>query len=85
MNKFETKRLPADPTSVAADGSDVRVLLALAGGSMAHFQLAAGRISRAVTHRTIEELWFVVSGPSRMWRRQGEREEIVELVDPSST
>ena len=85
MNKFETKRLPADPTSVAADGSDVRVLLALAGGSMAHFQLAAGRISRAVTHRTIEEIWFVVSGHGRMWRRQGEREEIVELVDPSST
>jgi hypothetical protein len=34
-------RLPAAPDAVAPDGSAVRVLLRLAGGSMAHFQLAA--------------------------------------------
>ena len=44
-------RLPDTPDAVAPDGSDVRVLLRLGRGSMARFELAAGRVSRAVAHR----------------------------------
>jgi mannose-6-phosphate isomerase-like protein (cupin superfamily) len=57
----------------------VRVLLALASGSMAHFHLAAGAVARAVAHRTVEELWFVLGGRGEMWRKQGQREEILTL------
>jgi mannose-6-phosphate isomerase-like protein (cupin superfamily) len=57
----------------------VRILLQLAGGSMAHFELAPRQTSTAVTHRSVEEIWFVLSGRGEMWRRQGEREEIVTL------
>jgi mannose-6-phosphate isomerase-like protein (cupin superfamily) len=46
---------------------------------MAHFELAPGRTSIAVTHRTVEEIWFFLSGSGEMWRRQGEREEIVPV------
>ena len=77
MNAFTTMRLPATPTTVAPDGSDVRVLLGFPSGSMAHFELSAGKVAQAVTHRTVEEVWFVVSGLGEMWRKQGEREEIV--------
>ena len=76
---FTTMLLPATPDAVAPDGSDVRVLLSLRGGSMAHFTLAPGRISIAVTHRTVEEIWLVLSGCGQMWRRQDEREEIVTV------
>jgi mannose-6-phosphate isomerase-like protein (cupin superfamily) len=79
MTAFTTLRLPAQPTVVAPDGSDVRVLLGLPGGSMAHFELGAGRVSLAVTHRTVDEVWFVVAGAGEMWRKQGEREEVVAL------
>ena len=79
MSAFATSFLPSEPTVVAPDGSNVRVLLALAGGSMAHFELAAGATSRAVTHRTVEEIWFVVSGRGEMWRRQGQHAEVVVL------
>ncbi len=79
MSEFETKRLTAEATATAPDGSDVRVLLGLCSGGMAHFQLAAGRTSIAVTHRTVEEIWFVVSGQGRMWRMQNGREELVDL------
>jgi mannose-6-phosphate isomerase-like protein (cupin superfamily) len=79
MAEFATMRLPTDPTVIAPDGSDVRVLLGLAAGSMAHFELAAGKVSRAVVHRTVEEIWFVVAGRGEMWRKQGEREETVPL------
>ena len=78
-------RLPAARDVVAPDGSDVRILLRLAGGSMAHFELAGGRTSRAVVHRSVDEIWYVLRGRGEMWRsqaaRQGRegREEIVPL------
>jgi mannose-6-phosphate isomerase-like protein (cupin superfamily) len=76
---FGTMRLPDAPDVVAPDGSDVRVLLRLARGSMAHFELAPGRVSRAVAHRGVEEIWYVVGGQGQMWRRQAGREETVRL------
>jgi mannose-6-phosphate isomerase-like protein (cupin superfamily) len=79
MNDFATMTLPAARDVVAPDGSDVRVLLRLRGGGMAHFELAAGKTSRAVAHRTVEEVWFVLSGRGEMWRRQGAREEVVAV------
>jgi len=79
MSPFSTMRLPAGPTVIAPDGSDVRVLLGLSAGGMAHFELAAGKVARAVTHQTVEEVWFVVSGSGEMWRKQGEQEETVTL------
>jgi len=66
-----TIRLADAPLVVAPDGSDVRVLLRLAGGSMAHFTLTPGRLSRAVRHRTVSEIWFVLSGRGEMWRGDG--------------
>jgi mannose-6-phosphate isomerase-like protein (cupin superfamily) len=76
---FASMKLPAERTVAAPDGSDVRVLLGLAGGGMAHFTLAPGKVARAVTHRTVEEVWYVVAGRGEIWRKQGEREEIVTL------
>ena len=79
MTEFATLRLPREPTAVAPDGCDVRVLLGLAGGGMAHFELAAGGTSRAVTHRTVEEIWLFLSGRGEMWRKQAGREEVVPV------
>src|SRR5688500_6762569 len=79
VTSFETKRRRAEPDVVAPDGSDVRVLLALRGGSMAHFELAPRKTSIAVAHRTVEELWYVLGGRGEMWRRLGEREEVVTV------
>ncbi len=78
---FETRSLPSTPDAVAPDGADVRVLLDLAGGSFAQFELAAGAVSAAVRHRTVEEIWYVVSGWGAMWRRDGDYEDVVDL-DP---
>ena len=79
MDEFKTMRVPVARDAVAPDGSDVRVLLALKGGGMAHFELAPGQTSTAVTHRTVEEIWLCLSGRGEMWRRQGQREEIVPV------
>lgn len=79
MSEFATIRLPVNRSTIAPDGSDVRVLLGLASGGMAHFELGAGKTSAAMMHRTVEEIWFVVSGRGEMWRKQGEREETIGL------
>ena len=81
MSDFSTKRLPVAPDAVAPDGSDVRNLLRLDGGSMAHFELAPGQTSVAEAHRTIEEIWYFLSGRGEMWRKLGDH-ETVEPVDP---
>lgn len=79
---METARLPANADATAPDGSQVRLLVAGAGGSMAHFSLDARETSVAVAHRTIEELWYFVGGEDEMWRRtdDGDREEYVTVV-----
>jgi mannose-6-phosphate isomerase-like protein (cupin superfamily) len=79
MTEFRTMRMPAATTKLAPDGTEVRKLLALRGGGMARFELAPGQISRAVVHRTVEEIWLFVSGRGEMWRSQGEREEVAPV------
>jgi mannose-6-phosphate isomerase-like protein (cupin superfamily) len=77
--EFDTMQRPDAPDAVAPDGSDVRVLLRLGRGSMAHFELGAGRVSRAVAHRAVDEIWYILAGQGQMWRRQAERQETVPL------
>ena len=79
MNILETKRLPVDRDAVAPDGSDVRILLGLQGGGMAHFELPPGHTSTAVTHKTVEEIWFFLSGRGEMWRKIEAQEEVVAV------
>ena len=56
---FDTMQLPETPDVIAPDGSDVRVLLQLGQGSMAHFELGAGQVSRPVAHHSVDEIWYV--------------------------
>jgi mannose-6-phosphate isomerase-like protein (cupin superfamily) len=79
MAGFETKKLPAAPDVTAPDGAGVRLLLALERGSMAHFELAPGLVSIAVAHRTVEEIWYFLSGRGEMWRRQGTDESVTAV------
>ena len=72
MTEFASKPLPAIPDVTAPDGSDVRVLLGLAGGGMAHFALGPGQVAKAVTHRV-----GTVLGPDL-----GEGEQILRFHDP---
>ncbi|MFZ1964384.1 MAG: hypothetical protein WAU78_13125, partial [Roseiarcus sp.] len=80
MRAFETKTLSDVADAVAPDGTAVRLLLTLPGGSFAHFELPAGVVSHAVAHRTVEEIWWVLSGRGRIWRRSGETESVVDAA-----
>jgi mannose-6-phosphate isomerase-like protein (cupin superfamily) len=76
---FSTQPLPDEPDVTAPDGSDVRILVSGRCGSMAHFTLASGQVSRAVVHSTVEEIWYIIAGRGRMWRSGNGKEETVDL------
>jgi mannose-6-phosphate isomerase-like protein (cupin superfamily) len=67
------------PDVTAPDGSEVRILAATSRGSMAQFTLPPGSVSKAVAHRSVEEVWLCTHGLGRMWRRLDEAELTVEL------
>ena len=79
MATFDTLHRAQAPCVTAPDGAQVQVLLALRGGSMAAFTLQPGQTSTAVSHRSVEELWFVLQGHGEMWRRDATREDTVAL------
>jgi mannose-6-phosphate isomerase-like protein (cupin superfamily) len=79
MGQFITRVLGAKADVIAPDGSEVRLLPVASRGGMAHFSLGPGRVSKAVAHRTIEEIWYFLAGRGRMWRRLGESEETVDV------
>jgi mannose-6-phosphate isomerase-like protein (cupin superfamily) len=82
---FETRLLEDAAVVPAPDGSAVRPLCRLPGaGSFAHFQLEPGEVSRAVSHETVQEIWYVVAGAGQMWRRQRGREDEHTTLAPGT-
>jgi mannose-6-phosphate isomerase-like protein (cupin superfamily) len=80
MTALAARTLGAAADVIAPDGCEVRILAATERGSMAHFTLGSGAVARAVAHRTVEEVWYFLSGRGRMWRRLGQQEETVEVA-----
>jgi len=79
MTSFTTKRLARDVDHIAPDGSEIRLLGRVNGGSFCHCTLPAGTTSAAVRNRTVEEVWYFLEGQGQVWRKQGEREETVDV------
>lgn len=56
------------PDAIAPDGSDIyyRVLNA-SRASLVEVGLKPGGVSRPVRHRTVEEIWYFLSGTGEVW------------------
>jgi mannose-6-phosphate isomerase-like protein (cupin superfamily) len=76
---FETKQLPVKYDDLAPDGSEIRLLLKLKGGSAVHCTLPPGKVSLAHVHRTIEEIWYFISGHGQVWRKQDGKDMEVDV------
>ncbi|WP_373502445.1 cupin domain-containing protein [Aestuariivirga sp.] len=77
---FVTRHRSRAPDVIAPDGSEVRLLASVSRGSMAQFTLPPGAVSKPVAHRTVEEVWLVMRGQGRMWRKLENAEETVDLL-----
>jgi mannose-6-phosphate isomerase-like protein (cupin superfamily) len=67
------------PDAIAPDGSEVRLLARAARGSMAQFTLPVGKVSVAVAHRTVEEVWFFTQGQGQFWLKSDGFEQVLEV------
>jgi len=81
MAMFDSKQLSTTYDLLAPDGSEVRMLLALDNGSMAHFTLPPGQVSTACIHETVSEFWYILSGQGEMWRKKDGKEEVIVMQE----
>ena len=81
---FETARPGRQVDVIAPDGSEIRLLARLTGGSFVHCNLPPGGVSLAVRHRQVEEIWHFLNGRGEVWRALDGVEEVV-TVTPGST
>ncbi len=77
---MDTRKLPPEYTAHAPDGSEIRDLVAVKGGSMVHCRLPSGAVSMAVAHRTVEEVWYFIQGRGQVWRKSGTAELVVDVA-----
>ncbi len=80
MPAFESKRVKPDYDLLAPDGSQIRLLHQLAGASVVHCSLPVGGASIPVRHRTVEEVWYFLAGSGQVWRRQNDRETVLDVA-----
>ncbi len=76
--EFESGKLGPDFVA-APDGSEIRVLHVLNGGGLSECTLPVNGVSSAITHKTVEEIWFVTHGSGQIWRLLDSVQEITDL------
>ena len=76
---WQTRSVAGEYDTLAPDGSEIRLLLQLRGGSLVHCSLPPGGVTRAVRHRSVEELWYFLSGAGQVWRKSEGAEEITDV------
>lgn len=78
---MQTKNLATSYDCLAPDGSEIRLLAETKRGSSVHCTLPPGKVSLAVAHRGVEEIWYFLGGRGQLWRKLGEREEVVDVSE----
>ena len=76
---MDTRKLPHEYTVLAPDGSEIRELVTVRGGSMVHCRLPSGATSMAVKHLTVEEVWYFIQGRGQVWRKDESAESVVDV------
>ena len=75
------------PDAVAPDGSEIYFrALDAERASLVEVVLGPGRTSRPVRHRSVEEIWYFLSGAGEVWLRSADgAEEATRSVAPGDT
>ena len=64
---------------LAPDGSEIRLLAEVPGGGLAHGTLPPATTSHAVYHKTVDEIWYFISGCGQIWRKHADHEEMIPV------
>lgn len=80
-----TAQLDEEYDYLAPDGSEIRLLPEVGGGGLCHCTLPKEKISKAVSHKTVDEIWYFISGKGQVWRKRSECHQSVVDVGPGSS
>jgi mannose-6-phosphate isomerase-like protein (cupin superfamily) len=78
---FATKQLGEVYDVLAPDGSEIRLLVRTDRGSMVHGLLPPGQVSRAIVHRTVDEIWYITAGRGQVWRQLGDDATVIDVAE----
>jgi mannose-6-phosphate isomerase-like protein (cupin superfamily) len=83
-SRWATMSLPKKRNVIAADGSEIRFLLAMGGGSTVHCTLRpdAGSppgVSFSTVNVGIDEIWYFLEGQGQIWRKNDEGDDIKDV------
>src|SRR4051794_18096480 len=78
---FVTKQLGEAYDVLAPDGSEIRFLVRTSRASMVHGLLPPGQVSRAIVHRTVDEIWYITAGRGQVWRQLGEEASVTDVSE----
>lgn len=76
---WSTRTLPDAYDLLAPDGSEIRSIGQVRGGSMVQCTLRPGEVTQAVQHKTVDEVWLCIGGTGELWRADAHSEQVVEL------
>lgn len=82
--KLEIKTLPKEFDYLAPDSSEIRLLTSEKRGGLCHCTLPVGKTSCAVKHKTVDEIWYFLSGTGEVWRKYEGKEETDEIQPGTS-
>jgi mannose-6-phosphate isomerase-like protein (cupin superfamily) len=81
---METISLKEKYDHLAPDGSEIRLLVNSETGGLCHCTLLPGKVSQAVKHRHVTELWFFIEGAGEVWRKKESQEMITAVCSGTS-
>jgi len=76
---FGLVRLPEKPDYQAPDSSEIRLLLSMKYGGLCHCTILPNSTTLAGTHKTVEEIWYIIQGQGQVWQKQQDREKVVDV------
>jgi|GEM_PF-2592471 len=76
--------LPKKYNYLAPDDSQTRLLGKSSRGNMAHFTLPPHTTSKAIHQRSVQELWYFLSGTGQVWLKYKGKSEIYKVSGGSS-
>lgn len=79
-----TKTLSENYDYHAPDRSEIRLLVQSSRGGLCHCTLPKGNVSGSVSHKTVEELWYFLSGEGEVWRKLDRTEETT-VIKPGTS
>lgn len=76
---FLRQLLPERFTYLAPDRSEIRILLDVSGAGVAHCRLPPGAISSPVRHKSVNEIWYILSGQGQIWQSRNGVNDFADL------